>query len=35
MGAHLEELVAALERAHDIVIVVSAAGVARHAGHWE
>ena len=35
MGAHLEELVAALERAHDIVIVVSAAGVALHAGHWE
>jgi predicted nuclease of predicted toxin-antitoxin system len=35
MGAHLEELVAALERAHDIVIVVSAAGVARHAGQWE
>ena len=34
MGAHLEELVA-LERAHDIVIVVSAAGVARHAGQWE
>jgi hypothetical protein len=30
IGAHLGELVAALEHAHDVVIVVSAAGVTRH-----
>jgi hypothetical protein len=35
IGAHLDALVAALERVHDVVIVVSAAGVARHAGQWE
>ena len=35
VGTHLEELVAALEHAHDVVLVVSAAEVARHAGQWE
>jgi hypothetical protein len=35
IGAHLDELVTALEHAHDVVIVVSAAGVTRHAGQWE
>jgi hypothetical protein len=35
IGVHLGELVAALEHAHDVVIVVSAAGVTRHAGQWE
>ena len=35
IGAYLGELVAALEHAHDVVIVVSAAGVTRHAGQWE
>ena len=35
IGTHLEELVAALEREHDVVMVVSAAGVTRHAGQWE
>jgi hypothetical protein len=35
VGTHLEELVAALERAYDVVLVVSAAGVTRHAGQWE
>src|SRR5688500_5271796 len=32
MGAPLDELVAALEHAHDVVIVVSAAGVTRSVG---
>jgi hypothetical protein len=32
LGAYLDELVAALERTRDVVIVVSAAGVSRHAG---
>ena len=35
VGTHLEELVAALERTNDVVLVVSAAGVTRHAGQWE
>jgi predicted nuclease of predicted toxin-antitoxin system len=35
IGVHLGKLVAALEHAHDVVIVVSAAGVTRHAGQWE
>jgi hypothetical protein len=35
LGAHLDEPVAALERAHDVVIVVSAAGVTRHPAQWE
>jgi predicted nuclease of predicted toxin-antitoxin system len=35
ISTHLEELVAALEREHDVVMVVSAAGVTRHARQWE
>jgi predicted nuclease of predicted toxin-antitoxin system len=35
IGAHLDALVAGLEHAHDVVLVASAAGVTRHAGHWE
>jgi predicted nuclease of predicted toxin-antitoxin system len=32
---HLDALLAALEHEHDIVLVVSAAGVTRHPGQWE
>ena len=35
IGTHLDELVAALKHAHDVVVVVSAAGATRHAGQWE
>jgi predicted nuclease of predicted toxin-antitoxin system len=31
---HLGALVAALEHEHDLVLVVSAAGVTRHPGQW-
>jgi predicted nuclease of predicted toxin-antitoxin system len=35
VAAHLDELVAVLEEAHDLVVVVSASEVHRHPARWD